>query len=887
MLVLVALCVLIAARATGRRSDQTPDQMRVYAGTLLDNGRIMDLMEYLNDIEKKYGNLHIDDKIPSLYNYKALALASSTARQQKPAIEAILEGLSKVPHDTRAWINVGELKSQLFDLKGSLEAYEQAINLGDVQALPRYLKIKGWSNSWDNFEVIGSHVYQQCMQCVSGNGVCNTDSSTGLEYANVPGYISRYFHAASPNARLSANRIPVERLAPLWHNKHHPSRLKLGIISSDFGVHPVSTLIRGFIEMLNDTKIDLYCFALNSDMSWWGKNISGIVKNFYVFQNINSYDAAMAIADYGVEILIDLNGHTVNSGLPIMSHQPAPIQFSFLGLPTTTGASFIDYYIGDTVANPAETTDHFTEKLMLLPPSYIVNDYAQLRGGILGNIGNNRAPRSSLQTDLDVSSASILFATFSNSQKVDPTIFHTWMNILLSYPQSKLMFVDHKGADYGVPNMREYSKHFGVNYDRLVISPHIPWIYHLYTKTSVDLHLDTYIKSGHTTGLDALWSGIPSVGFGGGEHTQARAAESIAYGFNSEVGITFSFKEYEDTVQRMVRPKKAYNTLRFWRRFVEYQRKSAPLFNTKQWTDSFTSVLLATWESAHITVEDVDTHRGAPTWKLYHIFTTEMPLKNKKFPVSQVNPNLSDTKNNVEIIGTACSPTDSTCISSKVKINELPNEILSNKIIFLNIGGYCRESGWYTVNIANYSCPTSGKQEVDIIREMNHLDGFANESVSAIYASHILEHNSYGDGKLEATLSEWHRVLRPGGLLFVAVPNIKVIAKMLLDSNMTLTDHWHVTRMMYGGQSDEYDYHMVGFDELTLPYFLKNAGFCEFERVESFNLFPDTSELVYKKYRISLNMVVQVCHDKPYSSTQYDGFGISHSGTPYKSDKIE
>ena len=269
-LLLQVLCLLVLSGVRGRTYDETPDEMRAYAGKLLDNGRIMDLMEYLNNIEKKYGHLHVDTKIPSLYNYKALALASSTARQQKPAIEAILEGLSRVPHDTRAWINVGELKSQIFDLHGSLEAYEQAIKLGDVQALSRYLKIKGWTNSWENYEVIGSQVYKQCMQCVSGSGICNTDGSTGLEYANIPGNISRYFHIVSPNARLSPNRIPVNKLASLWHNKQKYSRLKLGIISSDFGVHPVSTLIRGFIEMLNTTKIDLYCFALNSDMSWWG-----------------------------------------------------------------------------------------------------------------------------------------------------------------------------------------------------------------------------------------------------------------------------------------------------------------------------------------------------------------------------------------------------------------------------------------------------------------------------------------------------------------------------------------------------------------------------------------------------------------------------------------
>jgi predicted O-linked N-acetylglucosamine transferase (SPINDLY family) len=65
---------------------------------------------------------------------------------------------------------------------------------------------------------------------------------------------------------------------------------------------------------------------------------------------MNTQDAAASIAARGIEILIDLNGHTQNSGLPVMAHRPAPIQLSFLGLPTTTGAPFVDYYLADYIA---------------------------------------------------------------------------------------------------------------------------------------------------------------------------------------------------------------------------------------------------------------------------------------------------------------------------------------------------------------------------------------------------------------------------------------------------------------------------------------------------------------------------------------------------------
>jgi predicted SAM-dependent methyltransferase len=59
---------------------------------------------------------------------------------------------------------------------------------------------------------------------------------------------------------------------------------------------------------------------------------------------------------------------------------------------------------------------------------------------------------------------------------------------------------------------------------------------------------------------------------------------------------------------------------------------------------------------------------------------------------------------------------------------------------------------------------------------MHDLFGVPNDTVAAVYASHILEHNAFGNGMLEATLAEWHRVLRPGALLLVSVPDLRTLA---------------------------------------------------------------------------------------------------------------
>ena len=91
----------------------------------------------------------------------------------------------------------------------------------------------------------------------------------------------------------------------------------------------------------------------------------------------------------------------VLSGLGLMGHRPAPLQISYIGFPVSTGAKYIDYYLADHVALPAEDRTQFVEKLALVPTSSIVNDYAQIRGGLLDYNYDHRVPRDELKVRVD------------------------------------------------------------------------------------------------------------------------------------------------------------------------------------------------------------------------------------------------------------------------------------------------------------------------------------------------------------------------------------------------------------------------------------------------------------------------------------------------------
>lgn len=168
----------------------------------------------------------------------------------------------------------------------------------------------------------------------------------------------------------------------------------------------------------------------------------------------------------------------------------------------------------------------------------------------------------------------------------------------------------------------------------------------------------------------------------------------------------------------------------------------------------------------------------------------------------------------------------------------------------LHIGGTLRAPGWEILNVLP-------GDHVDHVGRADELARFADDTFEVIYASHVLEHLAPG-GELQAGLREWQRVLRPGGILLVSVPDLDVLASLFVDrERLNRDERFRVMLMMFGGHLDQHDQHQIGLNEEFLTYYLQQAGFANVRRVASLGQFPDTSELVFKGVRISLNVVAE------------------------------
>lgn len=168
----------------------------------------------------------------------------------------------------------------------------------------------------------------------------------------------------------------------------------------------------------------------------------------------------------------------------------------------------------------------------------------------------------------------------------------------------------------------------------------------------------------------------------------------------------------------------------------------------------------------------------------------------------------------------------------------------------LHIGGKQRVEGWEILN----AVPSP---DVDHICNANNLSQFADGTFSDLYASHVVEHLDYKD-ELISTLKEWWRVLEPGGRVYISVPDLEVLAELILAKDkLSIDERFFVMRMLFGGHVDNYDYHVVGLNEDFLVEFLKSAGFTNIQKVDSFGLFHDTSVMKFKDVAISLNLIAE------------------------------
>lgn len=164
----------------------------------------------------------------------------------------------------------------------------------------------------------------------------------------------------------------------------------------------------------------------------------------------------------------------------------------------------------------------------------------------------------------------------------------------------------------------------------------------------------------------------------------------------------------------------------------------------------------------------------------------------------------------------------------------------------LHIGGKEKSPGWKILNIAP-------NPDVDFVGSCTDLEQFYDNSVTEIYASHVLEHLGFRH-ELPKALSEFYRILTPGGIARISVPDMDILCQIVIHPQLKVEERIFIMSHLFGGQTDQYDFHKVGLNFELLSHFLVNAGFKGIARVDDFHLFNDCSSLRRFGHPISVNV---------------------------------
>jgi predicted O-linked N-acetylglucosamine transferase (SPINDLY family) len=327
----------------------------------------------------------------------------------------------------------------------------------------------------------------------------------------------------------------------LWAGEsYRHDRIRVAYVSADFREHAVAFLIAGLLEQHDRARFEITAISLGASTS--SRMRDRIEASCDRFVDVSTHaDAAIAelIRAQEIDIAVDLMGHTGRSRLGVFARRPAPVQVNYLGYPGTSGASYMDYIIGDRFVIPDEHRANYSEKVVLLPDSFQAND--------------SRRPRAAqipTRAELGLPANGFVFCCFNNSYKITPKFFDTWMRLLRNVPGSVLWLVG--GDPILEANLHREAASRGVEPARLVFAPRASYAAHLARFRQADLFLDTLPFNGGTTASDALWAGVPVLTCAGNAFA-ARMAGSLLRAAGIPEFVTHSHDEYEALALRLAK----------------------------------------------------------------------------------------------------------------------------------------------------------------------------------------------------------------------------------------------------------------------------------------------------------------------------------------------
>jgi predicted O-linked N-acetylglucosamine transferase (SPINDLY family) len=275
-------------------------------------------------------------------------------------------------------------------------------------------------------------------------------------------------------------------------------RLRIGWVSGDFCNHAVTSFIEPILAQLKDRPgLELYAYYNNPNEDAVTSRLRGYMQHWRAVSALPDRALTETIMRDGIDVLIDLSGHTSLNRLRAFARKPAPIQVSWIGYPGTTGLRAMDYYLVDRhFLPPGQFDRQFTEKLVYLPTGAPFQpDPCSPPIGVLPALARGR----------------VNFGSFNRVGKINRATVALWSQLLHALPDATMLIAGIPAHSHPSERLIEWFAAQGIHAARLQFHARCNMDAYLALHHQVDICLDTIPYSGGTTSYHAYWMGVPTL----------------------------------------------------------------------------------------------------------------------------------------------------------------------------------------------------------------------------------------------------------------------------------------------------------------------------------------------------------------------------------------
>ncbi len=363
-------------------------------------------------------------------------------------------------------------------------------------------------------------------------------------------------------------------------SSREPERaLNIGIVSADLGQHPVGFLLVRYLENIDRSQYRITGYIDGRREGGLASRINKALVHCHDVHELDDEALAKKIHSDGIDILIDLSGHTAGNRLGVFARKPAPIQVAWLGYPGDTGLSAMDYVIADRLIYPESFQPFSQARIKYLPDSFVCFDPPL-----------DAPPVNTLPTKMP---GQITFGCMHNPAKCNDEMIVLWAEILTRLPQSHLAF---KYKGFGDASCQDdFKKRFadkGIKSERLSFEGASDFTGLFAFMQGIDLALDPLPFAGGLMTCLTLWMGVPVLTMPG-----ALFAGRQGLSFLSTIGITDTIAESrEDYIAKAITLANDLPRLQSLRQRLRPAMEASPLCDGKRATKGLQDLLRDVWK---------------------------------------------------------------------------------------------------------------------------------------------------------------------------------------------------------------------------------------------------------------------------------------------------